>query len=214
MKCILCQRRRGRRSCPAKGTLICAQCCGEKRVLEIDCPESCDYLKAGREWEAEDYRRRIQSMDQAAQERNQNVLQNHQNVIAYLEYAIARQRILDRNLTDRDVAQAVDTLLGTYNTEDKGILYEKTADDLRVESLRRELREIIESHRNPEGEKEKGIVDPGKTRLQLSAAIECLEFIRSLAMLYLNDRNAGAGYVGFLARVIPREGTRSSLVLP
>lgn len=214
MKCILCEQRKARRSCPAKNALICPQCCGEKRILEIDCPESCKYLKAGREWEAEDYRRRIQSLDQATQERNRGVLQEHQQVIAHLEYAIARQRILSRNLTDKDVAQAVDMLLGTYRTEEKGILYEKTSDDLQVESLRRELREIIEFQRNPEAKEGNGIVDPKSTRLQLSAAIDCLEFIHSLAMLYLNDREPGSGYVGFLARVIPREETSSSILMP
>jgi hypothetical protein len=214
MKCVLCEQRKGRRSCPAKSALICGQCCGEKRVLEIDCPESCEYLKAGREWEAEDYRRRIQSLDPAIQQRNWRVLEDYRQVIAYLEYALARQRLLDRDLTDEDVVQAVDILIGTYNTEDRGILYEKTADNLRVESLRRELREIIESHRNPEGDRAKGIVDPKETRLQLGAAIECLEFIHFLATLYMNDREPGPGYVGFLARMLPRGEIRSSLILP
>jgi hypothetical protein len=214
MKCILCEKRKAKRSCPAKSTLICAQCCGEKRILEIDCPESCEYLKAGRECEAEDYRRRLQSLDSQTQERNQRVLMEHQQVVAHLEYAIARQRMLSRDLQDKDVAQAVDILLETYKTEDKGILYEKASDDLRVESLRRELREIVESHRNPEGKEGKGIVDPQSTRLPLGKAIDCLEFIRSLARLYLKDRDPGPGYVGFLARVIPREETRSSILLP
>jgi hypothetical protein len=214
MKCILCEQRKARRSCPAKNALICPQCCGEKRVLEIDCPESCEYLKAGREWEAADYRRRIQGLDQATQERNREILLDHQHVIARLEYAIAHQRILSPNLTDKEVAQAVDMLLGTYRTEEKGILYEKTSEDLQVEALRRELREIIEFERNPEAKEGSGIVDPKSTRLQLSAAIDCLEFVHTLAMLYLNDREPGSGYVGFLARVIPREETSSSIILP
>jgi hypothetical protein len=138
----------------------------------------------------------------------------HQQVIAQLEYAIARQRVLSRDLTDKDVAQAVGTLLETYRTEDKGILYERTSDDLRIESLRRELREIVESHRNPEGKGKKGIVDPQSVRLPLGAAMDCLEFIHSMAMLYLNARNSGPGYAGFLARMIPREETRSSILLP
>jgi hypothetical protein len=63
-------------------------------------------------------------------------------------------------------------LLETYRTEDKGVLYEKTSNDLRVESLRRELRKIVESFRNPEGEQSRGIVDPKSTRLPLGAAID------------------------------------------
>ena len=214
MKCILCEQRKGKRACPAKDTLICAQCCGEKRVLQIDCPESCEYLKSGRERDAENYRKRIQSMDSAAREKHRRILADHQDVIAHLEYAISRQRILSRDLGDADLVRAVDSLLATYKTEDKGLLYERTEDDLRIESLRRELREIVESYRNPKGEDGKGVVDPGNTRLQLSAAIDCLEFIRALAAAYLEERNSDSGYVDFLARIIPREDTQKSIILP
>lgn len=214
MKCILCEKRKAKRPCPAKNSLICAQCCGEKRVLEIDCPENCEYLKAGREREADDYTKHIQSMDRAARERHRKVLFDHRDVIAHLEYAISRQRILSRDLCDKDVIQAVDTLLETYRTEDKGVLYERTEDNLRIESLRRELREIIESHRNPEGEEAKGIVDPKNTRLQLGAAIDCLQFIRSLASTYLKDRDSRSGYVDFLARIFPRDGAPDSIIIP
>jgi hypothetical protein len=214
MKCVLCDQRKAKRFCPAKNALICAQCCGEKRVLEIDCPENCTYLKAGRERDGEDYAKRIRNLDGPAQERNKKVLQDHQSAVAHLEYTLARERMLSRDLTDEDVARAVDILLETYRTEDKGILYEKTSDDLRIESLRRELRKVIESLRNPEGEQNKGIVDPKSTRLQLGAAIECLEFIRSLVTVYMEDRRAATGYIDFLARVIPREEKRSSLIMP
>jgi hypothetical protein len=214
MKCILCNQRKAKRPCPAKGALICTKCCGEKRVLEIDCPESCVYLRAGRETESEDYRKRMQSQDPATLERNRGVLQEYQDVIAHLEYVLARHRRLVRDLTDKDVVQAADVLLATYRTEDKGILYENTSDNLRVESLRRELREVLEAYRNPEGEKGKGIVDPQNARLPLSAAIDCMEYIRSLATAYLKDRRSDSGYVDFLARMVPKEEARRSIILP
>jgi len=215
MKCALCEQRKAKRHCPAKGALICAQCCGEKRVLEIDCPESCEYLKAGREREAEDYTKHIRNMDQSARDRYKKVLTDYQEVIARLEYALSRERILSRDLTDKDVAQAVEVLLETYRTEDKGILYERTSDDLRVESLRMELRKIIESFRNPEGNEAKGIVDPQSTRLPLGGAIDCLEFVRTLAIAYMADHHSASGYVDFLARVIPRTEARGgSIILP
>lgn len=214
MKCILCEQRKAKRFCPEKNTYICAQCCGEKRILEIPCPEDCEYLKAGRAREAEDYGRRIQSLDPADRERNQRVLNDHRDVVAHLEYVISRERLLSRDLTDGDVLQAVEVLLSTYKTEDKGILYEKSSDDLRVESLRRELRKTIESYRNPEGAEEKGVVDPKATRLPLGAAIDCLEFIHSLAAAYREDHRTTSGYVDFLARIIPREETRSSIIVP
>lgn len=214
MKCCLCDQRKAKRHCPAKSALICPQCCGEKRVLEIDCPESCQFLKAGREREVEDYGKRIRSLDMNAQERSRRVLLDHQDAVAYLEYTISRERILSHDLMDRDVAQAIDVLLQTYKTEDKGVLYETTSEDLRVESLRRELRAIIESLRNPEGKEGKGIVDPQSARLTLGAAIDCLEYIRSIISIFMEDRHSSSGYVDFLARVTPRNEARSSIILP
>jgi hypothetical protein len=213
MKCNLCDQRRGKRQCPAKDSLLCAQCCGEKRVLEIDCPENCQYLQAGREREVQEYAKRIRNLSPETQSRNQRVLQNNQDAVARLEYALARERLLSRDLTDSDVADALDVLLETYRTEDNGILYEKTSEDLRVEAVRRELRAIVESLRNPDGNEGKGIVDPKSTRLQLRAAIDCLEFIRSLVTAYLADRRSSSSYIDFLARVMPRNEQSGSIVL-
>jgi hypothetical protein len=214
MKCSLCDQRKAKRQCPAKNALICAQCCGEKRILEINCPETCPYLKAGREREVEDYGRRLRNLDENAQARNRRILKDSQDAIVRLEYALSQERLMSHDMTDKEVVQAVDVLLETYKTEDKGVLYEKTSEDLRIEPLRRELRKILESLRNPEGTEAKGIVDPQSTRLTLSAAIDCLEYIRSIAAAYLQDRRSASGYVDFLARVIPRKETRSSIIMP
>jgi hypothetical protein len=145
MKCVLCEQKKAKRFCPAKNAQICPLCCGTKRVLEISCPESCEYLQAGRKREIEDYRERLQKMNSSNQEKHRRVISQYQDAIAHLEYAISRERLLSRDLKDKDVAQAVNVLLDTYRTEDKGILYEKTLDDIRIEPLRQELRKIIES---------------------------------------------------------------------
>ena len=214
MKCILCSQKKAKRFCPARNDQICATCCGEKRVLEIDCPESCEYLKAGREREAQDYGKRLRSLNSAAQDRVRKVLMERQDVVAHLEYAISQQRRGSRFLTDKEVKQALDVLLENYTTEDKGVLYEKTSEDLQVESMRRELRRIIESYRNPEGADQRGIVDPKSTRLQLSEAIGCLEFMQSMVASYMDEKHSSTGYVDFLFRITPREESRSSIITP
>ncbi len=214
MKCCLCDQRKAKRQCPAQNALICAQCCGEKRVLEIDCPESCQFLKAGRERESEDYGKRLRSLDANAQERCRRIFGEYQDAVAYLEYTIAREGLSSHELTDADVAKAVDALLATYRTEEKGVLYETTSEDLRVEPLRRELRAAIESLRNPEMQEGKDIVNPKSSRLTLSAAIDCLEYIRSILSVYMEDRSSSSGYVNFLLRMTPKKETRSSIILP
>src|SRR5262245_27935296 len=49
VRCPLCGERRARRACPALGKLICAVCCGTKRLVEIRCPSDCSYLASARE---------------------------------------------------------------------------------------------------------------------------------------------------------------------
>ena len=214
MKCVICDLRRSKRFCPAKSGLICPQCCGEKRVIEIDCPESCGYLKAGRERQVEEYGKRLRALKPDDPDKIRQLLYDHQDSVAQLEYALARERLSDRDLTDNDVIAAADTLLETYRTEDKGVLYEKTCDDLRVETLRRELRKAIESLRNPQGDAGRGVVDPASKRLPLSAAIDCLEFIKLVASSFLADRRSVSSYIDFLARLMPREEKRSSILMP
>ncbi len=221
MKCIVCGKRKGKRPCPAvsrenpvKDGFICPPCCGEKRILELNCPETCEYLKAGREHESSEFSKRLRSQDPVQQERNKRILTDNQNVVAHLEYSIAQQRLASRHLTDEDVSRAVKILLEAYRTEDKGILYEKNSDDLRVEPIRMELREILEAYRNPEGEEEKGIVDPKHRRLPLRNAIECLEFLQSMMDAYSKDPRSPGSYVDFLARMTPRKEAASSIIMP
>jgi hypothetical protein len=51
--CPLCEKRKAKRYCPAKGEMICAICCGEKREVSIDCSSDCPYLIAAHRWERE-----------------------------------------------------------------------------------------------------------------------------------------------------------------
>ncbi len=217
MRCVLCDQKKGKRSCPAKSALICPQCCGEKRVLEVDCPESCEYLKSGRSREIADYVSHLHSMDLLAQRRNERVLGSYREVIAHLEYWLSHERLLSKELCDKDVAQALELLLENYRTEEKGILYEKTSDDLKIDYLRRELRKIVESYRNPEREGDDGIIDPQQERLPLKAAIDCLEFIRDMLASYMKERTSPTRYIDILARIATgesRDTTKSSIIIP
>lgn len=197
MKCILCHQRKGKRLCPAKGGLICAQCCGEKRILEIDCPESCQYLQVGRAHEARhESARHLATSDPRKQEVRARILEHFEGVVGQLEYRIAQQRHVIRDLKDTEVGEALDLVLASYRTEDKGILYEQSSSNLRVEAIRRELRESVESLRRPE--------DSRHPSLRLSDAIACLEFVRDLVGSHIEARESKSSYVDFLARMMPR----------
>jgi hypothetical protein len=211
MKCVVCGERKGKRSCPAKRALICAQCCGEKRILEIDCPESCEYLKAGREREAsQNYSRHLEPSDPVKARKYEYVFSNHEDVISSLEYVIAEERRSSRYVTDRLAVEAVSLLLQTLQTEQNGVLYERTSSNLEVEGLRRRLRDRIRELRNPE--------EPVQTALRLGDAAACLEVIRDVLESHVSSGPLSGSYVDFLARLLPArsrvESGGSSIIIP
>jgi hypothetical protein len=206
MKCILCDQRKAKRPCPAKNNSICAQCCGEKRVLEIDCPESCEYLHTGRTHGVKEYIRHLRNADPLKQEKLRRVLDMHQDIVAHLENLLAEERLRAKQLADKDVAEALDLLLNTYQTEDRGVLYENTSNNLRIDLLRKDLRDIIESYRNPgKTEEQKVLINAEDNRLPLGSAIECLEFIREMVASHIKAQASPTSYVDLLARLIPRK---------
>lgn len=52
-KCIYCHQRKGKRSCPALGGLICSLCCGEHRGIKIPCPLDCIYFEPNEVYQRE-----------------------------------------------------------------------------------------------------------------------------------------------------------------
>ncbi len=212
MKCVKCGGRKGKRACPALKALICPQCCGEERVLEIDCPEECGYLAAGRALEsAQERKRQFGDSDPVVAQSAQRIVSQHQYFLSAVEYALADERRASADVTDRDAADALDLILKTLRTEDKGILYEQTSSDLRVEGLRRRLLGTVEDARHPQKpQAARFSIESPPEPLRLGEAIECLEFIREIVARHLEDGGRDRSYVDFLARLLPREGARQS----
>lgn len=211
MKCILCGQRKGKRFCPAKRTTICAQCCGEKRVLEIDCPESCEYLKIGRSREADqEGARHFRASDRLEQGKRARILENFAPLFADLQTLIAVERQSSRDLTDADVAEALDCLSKTLRTEERGVIYETTSGNLRANTLRRQFSSLVESYRYPK--------ETDKQRIRLKDAIECLEVLRAVVASHVEAGPSSLSFVEFLARHLPRSGrvgpSQSSIIVP
>src|SRR5437588_3013258 len=51
VKCVYCHTSKGKRTCPALGGLICSVCCGEHRLISINCPADCPYLETGTDYQ-------------------------------------------------------------------------------------------------------------------------------------------------------------------
>jgi hypothetical protein len=142
--CPLCRQRKGKRACPAKGELICAQCCGAKRRIEIDCPDDCTWLGGhagtwdGRETErTRDLRRLAPWLER---------LSDPQARLFFLSLVgLTALRARRRELGDALLLEAVEALRKTVETREKGILYEHPADDLRAQGLVHELSGMFEA---------------------------------------------------------------------
>jgi hypothetical protein len=211
MKCLVCSQRKGKRSCPAKGELICAQCCGEKRVLEIDCPEECQYLLAGRKKDVEYFGARyLQPSDPVRIEQQRRVFGELFEAYSRFEFALAESRHSMSDLNDNDAAEALKLVMASLRTEQSGILYEQTADDLKVESVRRNLREHAVRLQNPSEE--------GGRRYRIGEILDCLDFIQGLLAKHLTAGSLSSGYIDFLARLMPRRhrlsAPGSSIIIP
>jgi hypothetical protein len=182
--CPLCRQRKGKRACPAKGELICAQCCGTKRRVEIDCPDDCTWLGGhagtweGRETErTRDLRRLAPSLER---------LSDAQARLFFLSLVgLTGLRAGRRDLGDALLLEAVAALRKTVETREKGILYEHPADDLRAQGLVHELGRLFEA-KDEEG------------ALHAPADADLLAVLRALEGALLEVAREGAGPTAFL----------------
>ncbi len=221
MKCILCEQRKAKRFCPAKGAKICPQCCGEKRVLEIDCPDTCQYLREGRTREVELHARYYYgNPDPAVNQRRHRILKQFDSLISHLEYVLAEERRSSKDFNDRNAADALELVLENLRTEAKGVLYERTSNDIRIDIVRRRIMEAVQSARSPrQSEQNADLVvrDPATEALKLTDVIECVDTIRAVVQGHLDEPSAPS-YVDFLARLLPARGrvenAGSRLIIP
>jgi hypothetical protein len=143
--CPLCRARKGKRACPAKGELICAQCCGSQRRVQIACPDDCVYLTGAHApaWEGRETERRrdVRRFASHLQPLDDTQLGLFTLALTGLGGLRARRRDLD----DRRLRSALEAFLHTLETREKGVLYEHAPDDLRAVSVLRDLTGLFES---------------------------------------------------------------------
>ncbi len=210
MKCVSCEQRKGKRQCPAKRSLICAQCCGEKRVLEIECPEGCEFLKMGRVKESKRHARHFMTTDPAQAQKRRRLIGELREFYGRIEIFLAEERRSSRSLRDSDLIEALDLVLDSLRTEERGIIFARSCSNLFIDGLRRNLAGLIDSLRNPKEDQAE--------RLRLTDAIDLLQCIREVADSYRNEGSATQGYVDSIARIYPpREklaSASSSIIIP
>jgi len=141
MKCFLCGERKAKRHCPAKNRQICSVCCGEKRGIEIDCPDDCQYFVKGQNYQQKKLTTQRVKKDGAVTYRKRAELyRKNPMLFAKIEYAIVDAYFLNDKLLNKDVVGALDLVHKTLNSESRGLIYKHRSED----SVVNDVADIIE----------------------------------------------------------------------
>ena len=196
MKCVVCSKVKGKRHCPAKNGLICATCCGEKRVLEIACPETCQYLNSGQTYQT--LKKRVNKLqheeDPLRRRKYYEVHERFDRVLAELEKAIIVYSRGLRSLRDQQVYDAVKLVRETYHTEQNGVIYEHTSTDPIINSLARDIRKVCEEERQ---------VREDRPFLRTGEAVDCLDVLLADISYHFGQASGQTSYLNFIRQSRP-----------
>lgn len=194
MICPICQKRKAKRFCPARGESICSVCCGTEREVTIDCPSECPHLIESR---VHDYERkeidwtklpfRETKIDPAL------LTSRNKGALTALAYAICTYASENRPLADSDVEAAVSSLVDTYRTLASGIYYEKPPDYRLQRELYERLRTAVDDYRKEE-------TRGGLATLRDADVRELLIFLAQLGYARSNGRPKGRAFLDLLRR--------------
>ena len=145
MKCVSCNQRKGRRECPALGGLICTQCCGSKRGIEIKCPDDCSYFgqSMAKKWFDLFY----PAWSSIKNEQDRNALFNSVNtcfpLVIFLQKGLLGIALELADPKNEFILEALKLLEAGYQAEGKGIIYEPTSTNLNIQTVNREMKELV-----------------------------------------------------------------------
>jgi len=192
LPCLICEKRPPKRSCPAKGEIICAVCCGTEREVTIDCPSDCRYLIASRAHDLE--RQEVDKSKIPFPDKRIPTLfvAESQPLLLALSYSLCAAARENHLVVDTDILAALQALGETYQTLTGGIYYEKPPEF-------RTHREIYEAL--------KAGIEEFKKRVAAQAAVgavrdsdirDALIFLAQLGTTRANGRPKGRAFLDFL----------------
>jgi hypothetical protein len=201
VSCVICEKRKEKRFCPAVHGRICPQCCGEQREVTLDCPSDCVYLQQAREHEKP---RPIESLDPAALflqiEIGDQFIYEHEHLVMGLTYALAKSAKGDRLLKDSDLIAALTSLAKTYETlVNSGLHYETAITGVNQQAVALELQTMLKEYREAE-QKHVGYV-----RLRDSEILRALVFLVRMAHGRTSGRPKSRAFVDFLFAQFPEQ---------
>ncbi len=192
MVCPICQKRKAKRFCPAKGGTICSVCCGTEREVSIDCPSDCPYLIAARQYDLE--RREIDWAKVPFHETKipSSFVVAHERLLLALSYATCLYARENPQLVDSDVATSLESLAETYRTLSSGIYYEKPPDYALQRGLYEALKAAVQDYKKVEAQQ------LGLSNTRDGEIRDATIFLAQLGATRSNGRPKGRAYLDFL----------------
>jgi len=204
MACPLCETRKPKRYCPAKGEKICAVCCGEKREVTIDCPSDCTYLIAARSWERE-HRKPTTVTDIPFPDVTvrADFIHERQPLISGLGYSILIAAAEHREIDDSSAIDGLAALAETYRTLDSGLYYERPPDGPAARAVYSQIAKFIADFKQDEKKHAAfgGVKDSEMFRL--------LVFLLRVGKYETNGRPRSRAFLDFLRAQFPRAAGES-----
>jgi hypothetical protein len=178
---VKCKKRKGKRLCPALSGSICPLCCGIYREKEIDCPDSCIYLRKHRSYqEKKDWMKQVERKDEIRKKYDEIYGDEKMAWLAFnIEKTIKIYADSNSSLNDRKVIKSLEYTLNKIKREK--ILVGVTKEEIEEKN---ELGEIIygvlENIKSPQ----RLIVPEAERLYRKEEKIKCLENLIALAKLF------------------------------
>ncbi len=198
MKCMLCDKRKPKRYCPAKRTSICTVCCGEKRGVEINCPLNCQYYVEGqKQHQQKMMQQRIKKEGARSYVRRAELYKNNPELFAYLEKGFVDIFRADKSLTNKDLVSGLDLAMKTLETEKKGLLYQHQSGNQYADEISNHVLSIVSHFKD----------DPeiGPNRITIDFGIMVVKEFLDEATFYMDNDVNPKSYLIHLMRYHPEE---------
>lgn len=198
MKCIICEQRKAKRYCPAKRRSICPVCCGEKRGVEINCPLDCPYYVEGQKYQQEKItKQRLKKEGVQPYIRRAELYNKNPEIFAKIELALATLFRMDGKLTNGEVAEALELVIKTLDTEKKGILYEYRSENRIVNELSGRVLDILREYTDRP--------QVGQGRISLDYARDVVEEFLKEIRFYMEMDSNPQSYLIHVSRYHPEK---------
>lgn len=189
MLCPICNKRKAKRFCPARGDSICTICCGTEREVTIDCPADCPHLVASRKFDGGRHQVDRTKVPFSDVRISHEFAQLRAPLVMALLTSIWRYSREHRQLVDTDAIASLQALAESYRTLSSGLYYEKPPDYLYQRELYQELKAALEEFQRVETQRQ------GLVTIRNSDIRDVLIYLTQLGALRANGRPKGRAFL-------------------